>query len=331
VDALSGAAERSGSAPGASRGPTAKTRAKTAERYEAALRGLLAGEGEEALEAAYELGRWAIGEGIGVLDLAACHQEALAKALHESADKEKTSAAAGALLLEALSSFEIAHRGAREANEVLRHLNDRLEEETRRIANSVHSEASQMLASVHIALAELERALPESLRGSVAAFRLVLDGGESGLRRLSHELRPALLDDLGLVPAIRFHADGVAQRSGLTVLVSGSTQGRHAPQVETALYRVVQEALQNVVRHARATSATIFFRTDQEGLRCFIADDGIGFEPGAIARKADRGMGLMGIRDRVGSLGGTLEISWGGQGHGTVLAAFIPAPAAGGQ
>jgi signal transduction histidine kinase len=201
-----------------------------------------------------------------------------------------------------------------------------MEEESKRIANSLHDEGSQLLAAVHLALADLEQELAAPERARLQRVRDMLHDVESALRRLSHELRPALLDDLGLEPAVRFHADGVAQRNALRVVVTGSTEGRIQPEVETVFYRVVQEALQNVVRHAEASQATVYFRRDAEGLRCFIADNGKGFEPGSVARKADAGMGLMGIRDRLGLVGGTLVISAGSNGRGTVLVAFVPLP-----
>ena len=297
---------------------------KAAERYQRVLRAFLNGDGEEALESAYELSRWALESGIGLLDLAGMHQKALAQLARETAEPGRAALQAGTLLLEALSPFESAHRGYQEANEVLRYLNDRMEEEAKRIASSLHAEAGQLLTAVHIALDELELELPPETRARAQKIRGMLDGVELQLRQLSHELRPALLDDLGVEPAIRFHAEGVAKRSHLRVLISGSTEGRLPPQIETVLYRVVQEALTNVVRHAQATQASVLLRRDPDGIRCFVADNGKGYVPQTTPRKTERGMGLHGLRDRLGLLGGTLELQSAGHGEGTVLLAWVP-------
>ncbi len=297
---------------------------KAAERYQRVLRAFISGDGEEALESAYELSRWALDSGIGLLDLAGMHQEAVAQLARETPEPGRAALQAGSLLLEALSPFESAWRGYQEANQVLRYLNDRMEEEAKRIATSLHAEAGQLLSSVHIAIDELELELPLETRARVQQIRGLLDGVELQLRQLSHELRPALLDDLGVEAAIRFHAEGVAKRSRLRVLVSGSTEGRLPPQIETVLYRVAQEALTNIVRHAQATQATVLLRREPDGIRCFVADNGKGYVRDSSPRKTERGMGLSGLRDRLGLLGGILELRSSGPGRGTVLVAFVP-------
>jgi signal transduction histidine kinase len=143
---------------------------------------------------------------------------------------------------------------------------------------------------------------------------------EGQLRRLAHELRPTALADLGLLPALEFLADGVALRAGIATTVEGSTGGDIPLLVETAVYRIVQEALTNVARHAAAQHVTIRLWRERECLRCRIRDDGAGFDVGSVlaARGPGRGMGLSGIQERVSALGGSLHIE-SVPGRGTEL------------
>src|SRR5262249_552350 len=133
----------------------------------------------------------------------------------------------------------------------------------------------------------------------LARVRSILRQVEEEIRRVAHELRPVVLDDLGLLPALRFLGEGGAQRAGLTVTVEGATQGRVPPRIETELYRMTQEALSNVARHAHASQATIDVRCGPGEVRIDIRDDGRGFDPAAASLPgARRGLGLDGIRER---------------------------------
>jgi signal transduction histidine kinase len=152
----------------------------------------------------------------------------------------------------------------------------------------------------------------------------VLDELADQLRRLAHELRPRVLEDLGLVPAIRFLADGVSSRTALDIRVTGAVDGRLPATVETALYRVAQEALTNVVKHAHATTVTIHLARDLRHVRCSIEDDGIGLDMTAwSAQPESRGLGLIGIKHRVEALGGTCRIA-AAIGQGMRLTVSIP-------
>src|SRR4051794_8604390 len=163
-----------------------------------------------------------------------------------------------------------------------------------------------MLASVHIKLDEVARRLPNSFNTSFEEIRCMLNQVEEELRRLSHELRPRILDDFGLVPALEFLADGVAKRSGLAITLEGSTEGRLPGDVEITVYRVVQEALTNVCKHARATR--VWIRLWRRGLiHCSIQDDGVGADISEILmRQGEGGLGWIGMRERIGALGGTV-------------------------
>ena len=210
------------------------------------------------------------------------------------------------------------------AQAALRRLNETLEEEAKRIAHALHDEAGQLLASVHLALEGIARDLAPSVSHRLKAVTGLLDQIEAHLRRLSHELRPTILDDLGLVPALEFLSEGVSKRTKLQVTVEGSTMGRLTTPVETALYRIVQEALNNATRHAQASRATI--RLEQNGLliRCLVSDDGIGFDvPVVLSRKGRQGLGLIGIRERLNAIGGAYRII-SAPGQGTTLQVEIP-------
>lgn len=297
--------------------------------YAGALRDFLAGGGEAALQQAYELGRRAIGDGIGVLDLVALHQESLQAVLRESQAPESFRAAVETsqrFLSESLSPFEMTHRGFQEAVQALRRLNERLEDEARRIAHALHDDAGQLLASVHLVLEEVSTGLPARTRDRLKRVRGPLDEIEKHLRRLSHELRPTILDDLGLLPALEFLAQGVAARSGMTIKVDGAARPRLPAAVETALYRVVQEALRNATKHAVATRVDIRLEVVPGAARCTVKDDGKGFDMRAVLdHKGDRGLGLIGMRERLSALGGQFKID-SAPGRGTELRIMIPIP-----
>ena len=195
-------------------------------------------------------------------------------------------------------------------------LHDLLEKEAKRMAQSLHDEAGQLLAAVHLKLDELSGMLPEEHRNCVLELKSLLDKMEMELRRISHELRPLILDDLGLLPALEFLTQGVAKRTGLSIVLEGSTRGRIHPALETALYRIVHEALGNIAKHARARHVRIAFRKDDQ-IECTVHDDGIGFNP------AEMGLGLSAVRERVEDLSGTLLIQ-SGPGLGTTLLVSIP-------
>jgi signal transduction histidine kinase len=296
------------------------------ERCTRLLREHVARQDEESLHGAYELGRDAIAGGAGILDMAAVLHEAASAALLEARDardRARAVEALGTFLLECLSPFEMAHRGAREANTALRQVNEKREDEIKRIAHAIHDDAGQILATVHWAVDEAMRALPHSEREHFQKVRERLRSVEERLRQISYELRPTMLDDLGLEAALKFLAESVSRRSGVTVLVEGSTGGRLPSAVETALYRTVQEALNNVVRHAAAPHAVVRLDRSNGEIRCSIRDDGIGFPTGARAGEPARGLGLIGIRERVAHLGGTVEIR-SEPGKGTEV--FVPIP-----
>lgn len=295
-------------------------------RYAAALQDYLAQGGEGQLHAGYELGREALNGRIGLLDLVDAHNRSVTAALEEdraaSTGASDGIRAAGRFFMEVLSPFEMLHRSHQEANAALRRLNEILEEEAKRIAHALHDEAGQLLATVYLELAELHRVAPGPVRVHAERISAHLDEVRDQLRRLSHELRPLILDELGIVPALEFLAAGFRRRAGLVVTVRPSVAGRFDPAVEAVIYRAAQEGLTNVVKHAGATRVDIRLWTASGMLRCAIRDDGEGFDSDPLG-SPPRGLGLIGIQERVRVLNGTISVT-AVSGGGTELCVAIP-------
>jgi signal transduction histidine kinase len=235
---------------------------------------------------------------------------------------------AGSFFVESLSPFEMTYRGHHEAQAAMRQLNEGMEAEAKRIAHALHDEAGQLLTSVHFALERLSDVLPLSSHALIEDVRFRLAEVEGQLRRLSHELRPPMLDLLGLVPALQFLAQGVTQRSGIEVVVQGSTPGRLSPLVEITLYRSVQEALTNVTKHAKASIVTVQVQRQEcekkAMIVCSVKDDGVGFEIQPLSGEEPRhGLGLLGIRERIKAVAGSLELK-SAPGLGTELCIQVP-------
>jgi signal transduction histidine kinase len=205
----------------------------------------------------------------------------------------------------------------------LRRLNESLERQASEIAQRLHDEAGQLLTSAYIAVARAKREVPPSAHEHLDAVKCQLDGIEEQLRRLAHEVRPRILDDLGLVPAIRFLADGIAERSGIAVHVASNLTTRPPALLETTIYRFVQEALSNARRHASPSRVTILLEQLHRRLRCTVRDDGVGFDAATLTGGAEEGMGLHNLRDRIEALDGTVHVE-SAPGEGTQVSVTIP-------
>lgn len=184
------------------------------------------------------------------------------------------------------------------------------EEERRRIARELHDEASQALSSLMVGLRLLEKEAdrPEAIVAQVAELKRMTDGVLENLHRLAMDLRPASLDHLGLVAALRQYAEEYDRQYDLTVQFEavGLDGERLPPVVETAMYRIVQEALTNVVRHAQAKHADVLLERRDKRIIAVVEDDGVGFDPETAAH--DGRLGLFGMRERAEILGGTLVV-----------------------
>lgn len=206
----------------------------------------------------------------------------------------------------------------------LTRLNAQLEREAVRIAHALHDEAGQFLTAAHIALAEVARDVGPQMRLRLQEVREHLTQVEEQLRSLSRELRPRILEDLGLRDALEFLGNGVSKRTGSEVTLTIGLEGRLPPLVETTIYRLVQEALANATRHGKATHIRVGLTREVDVVRCTIQDNGVGFSvPEMFGRKGDKSLGLIGIRDRLEALGGTLQVS-SNPTEGTTLDVLIP-------
>jgi len=296
------------------------------EEYRSALCGYAAGGGELALGRAYELGRRALEEQVSVVELASLHHQVLIDLIRTSENeqrKEELLRSSAEFLSECVSPYEMAHRGFQDAVKALRQLNETLEEEIKRIAYAVHDEAGQLLVAVHLALAEVAMGMPEAQQEQFTRIKDLLNEVEKHLRRYSHELRPTILDDLGWIPAIRFLADGVSKRANLPIHIDATVSGRLPTATETTIYRIVQEALTNAVKHANASNVWIRAWREDFTQCCTIRDDGAGFKVRRGQGTPRNGLGLVAMRERVSAIGGTLQIE-SRPGHGTEISIRLP-------
>ena len=295
--------------------------------YAAALRDYAMGGGETILGRAYELGRRAISERKSLLELVSIHHRILRELFQSSPDRRSQTHLVNAscdFLSECVSPYEMAQRGFQDAVKALRQLNETLEEEIKRIAYSVHDEAGQLLVAVHLALANVAQDVPQAQRAQISEIQELLNEIEKHLRRYSHELRPTILDDLGWIPAVRFLAEGVSKRANLPIHIETKFTSRLPGTVETTLYRIVQEALTNAVKHAQAKNIWVRAWLKDKVLHCSIRDDGAGFDPEAVqASTSKKGLGLVAMRERLSAIGGTLWIE-SSQRRGTELLIRLP-------
>jgi len=199
------------------------------------------------------------------------------------------------------------------------------EEERRRIARELHDEVGQSLTALIMGLGGVEETIPpglEQLRRHLEDIRTQTARTLEETRRLMVDLRPSILDDLGLIPAICWYAETYLPLAGVAprIEVVGSKR-RLSASVETALFRVVQEAITNIARHAEAREATIRVAFEASSVAVSIEDDGKGFDPGK--RRREHALGLLGMEERITLLGGALTID-SLPGRGTRIVLEIP-------
>jgi signal transduction histidine kinase len=204
------------------------------------------------------------------------------------------------------------------------------EEERSRISRDLHDGIGQLLTALKIQLELLEREASgiSALASRIAAARDLSDTSLAEVRQLSHLLRPQMLDELGLEPTLRWLARTFQKRTGIEVDVALEGRERRAdPDLETLVYRIVQEALTNVARHSGARAATVTLSRERRKLFVRIADRGAGFQPEALLSASDeeRGFGVRAMRDRVEFVNGRFSLR-SAPGEGTVVEAEIPLP-----
>ena len=218
------------------------------------------------------------------------------------------------------------HTATSVAEERLRHSIEASEQERRRWARELHDETLQGLGGLQMLLSSALRSGDESrLRAAVRDAVEQIGIEIANLRSLIVELRPPALDEIGLVPAIETLAQRVASSAGLTVetdiALALEDSERLAPETESTIYRLVQEALTNVTKHAEAGRVEIALLMDADGVRVTVRDDGRGFDPAAPVE----GFGLVGIRERVMLASGQVTIE-AQVGRGTQISALVPVP-----
>jgi signal transduction histidine kinase len=203
------------------------------------------------------------------------------------------------------------------------------EGERRSIAAELHDRVGQSLSALSINLNMLS-GLVDRADGEAAArihdSRELIDGMARTVRSVISELRPAVLDDYGLLPALRWFTEQFEQRTGIAALVSGPAEApRLAPEHEAALFRMAQEVLTNAAKHSRAHHVTVQMTLDDTGTTLVIEDDGVGFEPATLFRPGrPSGFGLLMLRERIESVGGRVRID-SQPGRGTRIVAHVSA------
>jgi signal transduction histidine kinase len=213
------------------------------------------------------------------------------------------------------------------AREELKELSARLveaqENERRAISRELHDEVGQSLSALLVELGNLSAALSGGmmgeLRGHVEVIRKLAEGSVEVVRNMALLLRPSMLDDFGLVPALQWQAREVSKRTGMRVDLAADHVADDLPEEhKTCVYRVVQEALNNCSKHAAAKMVRVTVHQESSNLLLTIQDDGHGFD----ARNA-RGLGLLGMEERVTHLGGSFQVD-SESGHGTLLTVGLP-------
>jgi len=211
-------------------------------------------------------------------------------------------------------AVELSQRVERD---VLRRVVAAQELERQRLARELHDETGQALTSILLGLKQLDGESPEG----VAEVRELVVATLQDVRRLAVELRPKVLDDFGLVPALERLTQGFAEHTGISVDLEASALTERPPvEVETAIYRIVQESLTNVVKHAQARSVSVVVTRGDGRIKTVIEDDGTGFEPETIG---EGGIGLVGMRERIELLDGSLTVE-SSERSGTTVAVEVP-------
>jgi PAS domain S-box-containing protein len=206
------------------------------------------------------------------------------------------------------------------------HQEELVEAERARVSQELHDELGQALTGLKLDIAWLRDHLPE-VRGECATrlddMRQLVDGTVDTVRRISSELRPGVLDDLGLEAALRWLVRDFGKRAGATIRMDGITMPALDPSASVAAFHIVQEALTNAARYAPGAGIVVRYGVVGDRLRVAVEDDGPGFDPGTLAVGARRGLGLLGMRERARMHGGTLEVQ-AAPGLGTTISLELP-------
>ena len=201
------------------------------------------------------------------------------------------------------------------------------EDERQRVARELHDETAQSLTSLLIGLRVIEKATsPRELATRISELRSETGRTLAEVRKMAVDLRPSTLDDLGLTAALQWYTDDFARRTGTTVTFRCYGLEQRLPDdVEVVVYRIVQEALTNVAKHAQASQVDVSVGRERGLVVASVADNGVGFDVNRIMTSRERGLGLFGMQERVSLVGGTLRLT-SHPPQGTRVALDIPVP-----
>jgi signal transduction histidine kinase len=205
------------------------------------------------------------------------------------------------------------------------HLLKAQEEERKRISRELHDETGQALMVIRLYLGMLDGTVKTRIgKAKISELLAVVDRTIEGIRRIIGRLSPLMLQELGLIAAIRKEAKDLAKTAGVQSRVAISDDvGRLDPVIETAIYRVVQESLHNVAKHAQAHNVNIRMERKGETLHLMIEDDGVGIR--AVSNPLRPSFGMAGMQERVSTLGGQMKVT-SIKGEGTKISVTVPLP-----
>lgn len=221
---------------------------------------------------------------------------------------------------------EMQYRETARARSELQQLSLRLvamqEDERKRLSRELHDEVGQSMSALLVELSNLEAKIREGtgdVDAPLASVRRLAENSVGVIRNMALLLRPSMLDDLGLVPALRWQAREIGRRTHLRVKIAAEGVSDDLPdEHRTCVYRVIQEALHNASKHANAQSARVTVRQEDNRIQVTVEDDGGGFDP-----RQDKGMGIMGMEERVKALGGAFRVE-SEPGKGTRVSVVLP-------
>jgi signal transduction histidine kinase len=219
---------------------------------------------------------------------------------------------------------ELRAREARIA-ELSAHLLAAQEDERKRISRELHDETGQSLMVIRLYLGMLEAQLTgRTAKAKIRETVSVVDRTIEGIRRIIARLSPLMLQELGLVAAIRKEAKDLSKNTGVKVRVAiNEDVGRLAPDIEAAIYRIVQESLHNVAKHAQAKTVSVQMSRNENSVYLTVEDDGVGM-PAKVNSPRRNSFGLAGIKERIASLDGEVHVH-SEKGKGTRLEIMVPA------
>ncbi len=231
------------------------------------------------------------------------------------------------IAIQKIRLFEQVQTGQEQMRTLSRKLMETQENERRRLSRELHDEVGQALTALKINLQVLQPAGTESAQQIQECISIVNHTLQE-IRQLALDLRPSLLDDLGLVAALRWHVDYHSRLSGLGAkFITNLSNIRLPSQLETTCYRVFQESFTNVVRHSQAVNVQVELISQDNKIHLFVRDDGLGFDAEAVKQDAvwGKGLGLLGMKERIALIGGQIEIN-SLAAHGTEIHAMFDWP-----